>query len=212
MKWTEISYIKQHSRLDFDCEDALLELYATQAEDTILNLLHRTYTDLMDSYGDIPAPIRQATLMLVEQSYNNRGPVSPTNMSVVPYAFDQMVKPYMRLTDAGGDTTVYQTATLGSDIKIGFTAELPDELTLGDVDFTVQVVNFSQKDKSMTATKEQCIAVDEERREYAVLVDTTQLGVGVLRLVLTVQIPDTDYPSGLRRQVVNINPHVIIKG
>lgn len=211
MKWTEISYIKQHSRLDFDCEDALLELYANQAEDTILNLLHRTYTDLMDSYGDIPAPIRQATLMLVEQSYNNRGPVSPSNMSMVPYGFDLMVKPYMRIAD-GGDTTVYQTATLGSDIKIGFTVELPDDLTLGDVDFTVQVVNFSQKDKSVTATKEQCIAVDDEQREYAVLVDTTLLGIGVLRLVLTVHIPDTDYPSGLRRQVVNLNPHVIIQG
>lgn len=211
MKWTEISYIKQHSRICGDGEDALLELYANQAEDTILNLLHRTYTDLMDSYGDIPAPIRQATLMLVEQSCNNRGPVSPSNMSMVPYAIDLMVKPYMRLTD-GGDTTIYQTATLGSDIKIGFTAELPDGLTLGDVDFTVQVVNFSQKDKSMTATKEQCIAVDDERREYAVLVDTKLLGIGVLRLVLTVQIPDTDYPSGLRRQVVNLNPHVIIQG
>lgn len=212
MKWTEIPYIKQHSRLDFDCEDALLELYAEQAEDTILQLLNRTYTDLIDSYGDIPAAVRQATLMLVDLSYAQRSPVSPQNMSAVGYSFDLMLKPYMRLTDGSGGTIAYQTATLGSDIKIGFTSDLPDGLVLGDVDFTVQVVNFSQKDKSLTVAKEQCIAIDEELREYAVLVDTTLLGIGMLRMVLTVQIPDTDYPSGLRRQVVNINPHVIIQG
>lgn len=31
MKYLEIDYIKQHSRTDFDCDDALLELYGESA-------------------------------------------------------------------------------------------------------------------------------------------------------------------------------------
>ena len=42
MKFLTIEYIKQHSRLDFDCEDGELELYGTAAEDTILDLCRRT--------------------------------------------------------------------------------------------------------------------------------------------------------------------------
>jgi len=31
-------------------------------------------------------------------------------------------------------------------------------------------------------------------------------------LKLTVQIPDTDFASGYRKEIVNINPHIRIKG
>jgi hypothetical protein len=36
--------------------------------------------------------------MLVDNSYKERSPISPQNMSSVPYAFDLLIKPYMRLT------------------------------------------------------------------------------------------------------------------
>ena len=45
-----------------------------------------------------------------------------------------------------------------------------------------------------------------------VLVDSNDLGIGVYMVRLTVQIPDTDYPSGFRKEVVKINPHVMVKG
>lgn len=106
MKWLEIDYIKQHSRIDYDCEDALLELYAESAEEMVLNTLGRTYEDLLESFGidqpdgskHVPAAIVQASLMLVDSSYTNRSPISPTNMYQVPYTFDFLVKPYMKLT------------------------------------------------------------------------------------------------------------------
>jgi uncharacterized phage protein (predicted DNA packaging) len=99
-KWTTIDYIKKHSRLDYDCENDLIELYIVSAENTILNLLHRTYEDLIESYGDVPAEIRQATLMLVDNSYTHRTPAEPTQLYSVGYAFDMMIKPYMRLADS----------------------------------------------------------------------------------------------------------------
>ena len=98
MKWLKIDYIKQHSRIDFDCEDELLELYGAAAEDSVLNLCSRTYDDLIDTYGEVPPALYQASLMLVDVSYTHRSPVSPQNMSIVPYSFELLVKPYVKLT------------------------------------------------------------------------------------------------------------------
>ena len=97
MKYLTIDDIKAQLRLDFDCEDSLLELYGTGAEETILYLCNRTYENLIGEYGEVPAAIRQVTLELVSQSYEQRSPASPTNLSAVPYNFDLLVKPYIVL-------------------------------------------------------------------------------------------------------------------
>lgn len=98
MKYLTIDDIKQQLRLDFDCEDGLLELYGIGAEETVLYLCNRTYENLIGSYGGIvPAPIRQVTLELVTNSYEQRSPASPTNLSAVPYNFDLLVKPFILL-------------------------------------------------------------------------------------------------------------------
>ena len=97
MKYLTIDDIKTQLRLDSDCDDALLELYGTGAEDTILHLCNRTYENLVGTYGEVPAAIRQVTLELVSNSYDQRSPASPTNMSAVPYNFDLLVKSYIVL-------------------------------------------------------------------------------------------------------------------
>ena len=100
MKWLTLERIKQQCRIepDFTEEDSLLEMYGESAEEVLLNHLYRSYEDLMEVYGRIPAPLVHASLMLVDVSYQHRSPVSPQNMSIVPYTFDILVKPYMRLT------------------------------------------------------------------------------------------------------------------
>lgn len=97
MKWLTIEVIKQHSRIDYNCEDALLELYGEAAEETTLNLLGRSYDNLLETYGDVPKAVVQASLMLVDLSYQYRAAVNPTNVYMIPYTFDLMVKPYVRL-------------------------------------------------------------------------------------------------------------------
>lgn len=98
MKWLTIDYIKTHSRIDFDCEDALLELYANAAEEMILTYCRRTEEDFYEKYGGIPAALYIAALELVETSYTHRSPVSMQNLSAVAYSFDFHIKPYMRLS------------------------------------------------------------------------------------------------------------------
>lgn len=97
MKYLTLEMVKSHSRIQFDCEDALLQLYAESAEDTVLNMLNRSYNDLLSAYGEVPKPVIQATLMLVDNSYINRSPVSPQQLYQVPYTIDVLLKPYIIL-------------------------------------------------------------------------------------------------------------------
>ena len=101
MKWLTLERIKQQLRIepDFHEEDELLEEYGESAEEVLLNYLNRTYEDIVEVYGHVPAPLRHASMMLVDTSYQYRSPVSAQNMSLVPYTFDLLIKPYMRLAD-----------------------------------------------------------------------------------------------------------------
>lgn len=101
MKFLTFEQIQAQLRLD-DAqateEHDLLELYGDAAEDMVLNTMNRTITDIYEQYGMVPKALVQAGLMLVAQSYQHREPSSPQNLYAVPYAFDLLLKPYMKLT------------------------------------------------------------------------------------------------------------------
>ena len=101
MKFLTIEQIKAQLRLDdqqAELERDLLEMYGEAAEDMVLNTCNRTITDIYEQYGMVPKAVVQAGLMLVAQSYQHREPVSPQNLYTVPYAFDLLLKPYIKLT------------------------------------------------------------------------------------------------------------------
>lgn len=101
MKFLTFEQIKAQLRLDdtqAELERYLLELYGDAAEDMVLNTLHRTMEDIIEQYGVVPKALVQAGLMLVAQSYQHREPASPQNLYAVPYAFDLLLKPYIKLT------------------------------------------------------------------------------------------------------------------
>ena len=211
MKFLDLKQIKAqlHIEPDFTLEDDNLKLYGDSAEQVIFNLCRRPYEDFIETYGEIPKDVVHAALLLVTASYEHRSAVSMQNLSIVHYSFDTLIKPYVRLTSAtDGDV---QTVTLGSDVKIAFTADLPDGLLLKDVDFTLKVINMSEKDVAIDVLKADCIETDEGKN-YVALVDSDDLGIGTLMLRLTVHIPDTDYQSGTRKEVIKINPHIKIVG
>lgn len=217
MKWLTLEKIKQQCRIeaDFTMEDTLLTGYGNSAESTILNYLNRTYYDLIEQYGEVNPAVRawadiiNASLMLVDVWYQHRSPIEQVSMYAVPYTFDLLIKPYMKLAgSAGGEE--YQTVTLGSDVKIAFTADLPDDLLLKDIEFSGKVINAdTSEDKPFD--KSDCVMLDDGA-DYVVLVDTEEMGVGTYMLKLTVQIPDTDYQRGYRKEVININPYIRVTG
>lgn len=100
LRWIKLEDIKAQLRIDPDdtIEDKLLTMYGSSEEETMLNILGRTYEDMIATYGEIPAPIVQSTLELVDISYQHRSPIDQQSMYLVPYTFDLRVKPYIKLT------------------------------------------------------------------------------------------------------------------
>lgn len=88
MKWLSVEDIKKHSRIDYDCDDALLELYGEAAEEEVMHILGRDYKEIVSKYGTdekpVPAAIRQATLLIVDESYQFRTAASPQNIVTTP--------------------------------------------------------------------------------------------------------------------------------
>ena len=98
MKFLTLDYIQKHSRIDGSCEAEVLNLYGEAAEDTVLNYIGLTFDELKAKYNNtVPKPIVQAALMLVDTSYQYRSPITPGNISLVPYTFDLLLKPYVKL-------------------------------------------------------------------------------------------------------------------
>ena len=105
MKFLTIDKIKQQLRLDCTCEAELLDAYGNSAEATLAAYIGfmdennvPSVDRMLEAYGGtMPTPLVQAALMLVDTSYQFRSPVSAQNMSVVPYTFDLLVKPYVKL-------------------------------------------------------------------------------------------------------------------
>lgn len=101
MKFLTIEQIQAQLRLSDEqlaLEQTLLEMYASSSEDAILNLCRTTYEEVLEEYTTVPKPIVNAALLLVDHFYQNRSVVSLQNLSIIPYSFDFLVKPYMKLT------------------------------------------------------------------------------------------------------------------
>ena len=101
MKWLNLDMIKQQLRMEseFILEDDLLKMYGESAEDTVLALCNRSMEDVVEQYGRVPTQLVHASLLLVSASYQHREASSAQNLYAVPYAFDTMVKPYMKLAN-----------------------------------------------------------------------------------------------------------------
>ena len=100
LKWLSIDAIHAHCRIDFNCEDAELEQYGIAAEQAILDLTRRTFENFIDTYGRIPDPIFNASLLLVQSLYKNRDAEEQRDSKEIAFGFSFMVKNYMYL--AGG--------------------------------------------------------------------------------------------------------------
>lgn len=110
MKFLKLDEIKDQCRIerDFDLENTLLTAYGGASENTLLRICNRSYSDLLENFGDddgdggkvVPADFRVAALMLAKHLYEHHGPTENVSVSMVPYAIDSLIKPFMRLTTA----------------------------------------------------------------------------------------------------------------
>lgn len=100
MKFLSLDLIKAQLRLDdaqATAEQSWLENEGDTAEESVCRLLRKTYDELLEEYGSVPKPIVKAALLLVDTAYKYRCPVSEVPLHVVPYTYDFLLKPFMRL-------------------------------------------------------------------------------------------------------------------
>lgn len=98
LKWLTLDAIHQHCRIDFNCEDAELLQMAMAAEQSILDLTRRTFANIIDTYGRIPDPLFNASLLMVQSLYKNRDAEEQRDSKQIAFGLEYMVKNYMCLT------------------------------------------------------------------------------------------------------------------
>lgn len=85
---------------------------------------------------------------------------------------------------------------LGTIYKLNVNIELPDNLTMDDVDFSCRF--YCWKD-SIEVNKDQMIRLDENN--YIAVVDSNLIGRGEIINQVTVNIPDNDIEDGFREEI-----------
>ena len=98
MQYLTIEAIKAHSRIDYDCEDGLIELYGAAAENTVLKQLDKTLDELKgENGGTVPSDVIVSTLEIAENMIRHRSPLEQTNINSVSYGFGMQMKANMKL-------------------------------------------------------------------------------------------------------------------
>lgn len=88
---------------------------------------------------------------------------------------------------------------LGSEIKINIHILPIQNYSMADYDWFIEL--FTKSNSIVKKQKGECIRRDNDN--YIVILDTNDVGDGVLRFRLTAFIPDLDFDDGLRTEVVS---------
>ena len=125
MKFLTFDQIKDQLRLDDEqakLEQTRLEGMAMAAEEAVLAIMRRSLVDVILTYNGLPQRLIQVTLLLVDEWYQRRSSVEQGQLSPVPYAFDFMLKPMMRLSGdeplPDDESSLPQGAIVSSDGRV----------------------------------------------------------------------------------------------
>jgi hypothetical protein len=112
MKYVTMDELRQQMRVDFDDEDALIETYGEAAERHVIESTRRTEEELLlrgwkeQHAGEAPETVpvecfpkrlKVAVLILAAHMYRNREMVAAVAQNCVPYTYEILMKPYVRL-------------------------------------------------------------------------------------------------------------------
>lgn len=95
---------------------------------------------------------------------------------------------------------------IGTEMKLNISVDPIGDITMETYDFVVEV--FCSPSKVLTISKEDAIKVDANN--YIVLIDTTALGTGKVKVKLTAIIPDDDFSDGFRTEIAIVDTGINI--
>lgn len=99
-------------------------------------------------------------------------------------------------------TIIYQ----GTEIKYNIHIAPMGNLSMDNYDFIVEF--FCNPRKVVALHKEHLIRIDEDN--YVARVDSSELGIGDVKLKITAYIPDGDFDDGIRTEVALLNTGIVI--
>lgn len=86
---------------------------------------------------------------------------------------------------------------IGTELKLNINIEPMDELTMDDYDWSIDV--YCSAKRVITIPKTESIKIDSSN--YVVLVDSSELGAGDVKVKFTAYIPDYDFSDSIRTEV-----------
>ena len=95
---------------------------------------------------------------------------------------------------------------IGTEMKLNISVDPIGDITMETYDFVVDV--FCSPSKVLTISKGDAIKVDANN--YILLIDTTALGTGKVKVKLTAIIPDDDFSDGFRTEIAIVDTGINI--
>lgn len=91
--------LKKQMNVDFDDDNDYIEQLGRVAISHVFHSTRRTREELaaMADDADFPRPLRLAALQLAAHWYRLREPVASASQNVVPYTYECLVKPFIKL-------------------------------------------------------------------------------------------------------------------
>lgn len=95
----KIEELRRNARVDDPGEDSTLMECAAAAEEAVLNYLHSSWIELIDTYGAVPATVKKAMLSVATGMYNMPEGVDGRQQYVAPFGVLAALEGYKRLSD-----------------------------------------------------------------------------------------------------------------
>lgn len=94
--YLELSEVKNHLRILHARDDSYIQLLTKAALESVENFIDRPFLDVFDEFGDIPASLKAAALLMVGDMYSNRSDVVGTIVAVNPTT-QRLMLPYRKM-------------------------------------------------------------------------------------------------------------------
>lgn len=100
MTYITLAELKQQARVEDNLSDSLLTIYGNAAENAVITETRWTAEELLEmGNGTMPAELKVAMLMTGAHWFRCRESVSGIASTAIPYAYEYLVKPFVKLSD-----------------------------------------------------------------------------------------------------------------
>ena len=95
--YLDLSEVKSHLRVPHTRDDSYIQLLTKAALESVENFIDRPFLDVFDELGDIPASLKAATLLMIDDMYSNRSNVVVGVSVAINPTTQRLMLPYRKM-------------------------------------------------------------------------------------------------------------------